>query len=141
MNLDLPTISDADRGKLEQPIVVGKIDQALKGMKSGKAPGPDGFPIEFYKKFSAKLIPILRDVFAETLEKGTLPPTMTQAIISVLHKKDKDCLKCDSYRPISLLSNDYKILTRILSSRLDSAVHTIIPIRVYLWAATLWQFA
>lgn len=51
---------------------------------------------------------------------------MTQAIISVLHKKDKDHLKCDSYWPISLLSNDYKILTRILVSRLDSAVHTII---------------
>lgn len=44
MNLDFPTISDADRGKLEQPIVVGETDQALKGTKSGKAPGPDGFP-------------------------------------------------------------------------------------------------
>lgn len=63
MNLDLPTISEAARGKLEQLIVVGEIDQALKGMKSGKAPGPNGFPIEFYKKFSAKLIPILRDDF------------------------------------------------------------------------------
>lgn len=69
MNLDMPTISEAARGKLEQLIVVGEIDQALKGMKSGKAPGPDGFPIEFYKKFSAKLIPILRDDFCRNAWK------------------------------------------------------------------------
>ena len=57
-----------------------------------------GFPSSSTKKFSAKLIPILKDVFAEMLEQGTLPPTMTQAIISVLHKKDKDHLKCDSFQ-------------------------------------------
>lgn len=113
-NVELPTISDKDKEYLEQPLSAGEIDQAIKGMKSGKAPGPDGFPIGFYKEFSLKLTPILRDVFAEALEKKLLPPTMTQAIISVLHKKDKDRLKCDSYWPMSLLSSDYKILTRAL---------------------------
>lgn len=116
-NLELPTISEKDKENLEQ---------AIKGIKSGKAPGPDGFPFKFYQNFSLKLIPILRDVFAEALEKKLLLPTMTQTIISVLHKKDKDRLKCDSYRPIRLLSNDYKILTRVLTSRLDSAIHSII---------------
>ncbi len=92
-------------------------------MKSGKAPGPDGFIILFYKKFSHKLYPILKDVFTEIIDyhqlcPELLPPTMSQAFIKVVYKKGKDPLKCDSYRPISLLSNDHKISAKILAVRL-----------------------
>lgn len=95
-------------------------------MKSGKAPGPDGFIIEFYKKFSHKLSPILKEVFTEIIEQKLLPQTMSHAIITVVHKKGKDPLKCDSYRPISLFSNDYKILAKILSVRLNPVMQSII---------------
>ncbi|KAF0038015.1 hypothetical protein F2P81_010889 [Scophthalmus maximus] len=53
----------------------------------GKAPGPDGFPIEFYKEYSSKLVPILKSVYDETLATGKLPQTLSQAAISVLLKK------------------------------------------------------
>ena len=46
---------------------------------SGKAPGPDGFPIEFFKKCTHKLSPLLKEVYCEALELKSLPPTMTQA--------------------------------------------------------------
>lgn len=95
-------------------------------MKSGKAPGPDGFIIEFYKMFSGKLSPTLKEVFKEIIEQKFLPPTMSQAIITVVHKKGKDRLKCDSYRPISLLSNDYKILAKVLAVRLNPVMQSII---------------
>lgn len=51
---------------------------------------------------------------------------MTQATISVLLKKGKDPLKCESFRPVSLLCCDYKILTKVLASRLESVMHTVI---------------
>lgn len=95
-------------------------------MKNGKAPGPDGFVIEFYKKFSPKLSPILKEVFMEISEQKLLPPTMSQAVITVIHKKGKDRQKCDSYRPISLLSNDYKILAKIMAKRLNPVLQSII---------------
>lgn len=60
------------------------------------------------------------------MERKTLPPTMTQATISVLLKKGKDPLKCESFRPVSLLCCDYKILTKVLASRLESVMHTVI---------------
>lgn len=44
---------------------------------------------------------------------------MTQATISILLKKEKDPLKCESYRPKILLCCDYKILTRIQADRLE----------------------
>uniref|UniRef100_A0A3Q3ED67 Reverse transcriptase domain-containing protein n=1 Tax=Labrus bergylta TaxID=56723 RepID=A0A3Q3ED67_9LABR len=103
---------------LEQPLSSEEIVNAIKITPTGKAPGPDGFPIEFYKVLSQKLVPILKSVYDESLVNGKLPPTLSQAIVSVLLKKDKDPLKCSSCRPISLLGCDYKILTKILAQRL-----------------------
>lgn len=124
--LTMPTVGQQDGADLDSSISVAEIDRAIKRMKSGKAPGPDGFPIEFFKKFSGKLTPLLKNVYTEALERETLPPTMTQATISVLLKKGKDPLKCESFRPVSLLCCDYKILTKVLASRLESVMHTVI---------------
>ena len=48
-----------------------------------------------------------------------LPESFSTAILIVLPKKDKDLLKPTSYRPISLLITDYKIIAKILSNRLS----------------------
>lgn len=49
-NLELPPISEKHKENLDQPISAREIELAIIGMKSGKAPGHDGFPIDFYKK-------------------------------------------------------------------------------------------
>lgn len=103
-NLDLPTISDEDKAILEEPISMNEISQAIKLMRNRKAPGPDGYPIEFYKTFATKLVPLLCSVYAEALTQRKLPTSMTQATMSVLPKKDKDPTKRESYRPVSLLT-------------------------------------
>lgn len=120
--LEIKGIEESDKVVLDQPISLDEIVKVITHLKSGKAPGPDGFPIEFYKKFSAKVAPILLEVYEECFNNGTLPPTMTQAIISVLLKKNKDPLQCGSYRPVSLLGCDYKILSKLLASRLESVL-------------------
>jgi len=38
---------------------------SIKAIQSLKAPGPDGFPIEFLKEFSDKLLPLLLDMSQE----------------------------------------------------------------------------
>ena len=42
-------------------------------MKPGKAPGPDGFPVEFFKTFGPKLNSLLSKVSEEVLGKKSLP--------------------------------------------------------------------
>lgn len=95
-------------------------------MQCGKAPGPDGLLIEFYKVLSPRLVPILKQVFDKAFSAGHLPHSFLEAYISVILKKDKNPLLCSSYRPISLLCCDYKILTKILSSRLQEVISSII---------------
>ena len=51
---------------------------------------------------------------------------MHTARITVLLKKDKDPLSCSSFRPISLLDFDYKIITKLLAIRLNTLLPKII---------------
>ena len=89
-DLEFPTI---DLGlaiiDLERPLRVDEVKEAIRSMQSGKAPGSDGYGTEFYKTFSDKLAPILLDMFNESLANGSLPQTLSQAVISLLLKKTK----------------------------------------------------
>ena len=73
--VDFPSIGDAARRALDAPVSVDEVRASLKLMQNGKAPGPDGFPIDFFKKFSDLLVPLLLDMFNDSLERGLLPPS------------------------------------------------------------------
>lgn len=122
----LPTISCEQREKLEAPITEEEIRATILSMKTGRSPGLDGFPIEYYKKYLDILAPILHDVYLEAFEEGSLPSTFNDALISLIPKKDRDTSDPSNFRPISLLGVDCKILTKTLASRLEKVLPDII---------------
>lgn len=124
--LNFPTLSNEDRCKLEGNLSIEELQEALQCMNNGKAPGPDGIPVEIYKKFAVKLMPHLLDVFNESLEKGVLPPSLRSAIITLVLKPGKSPKDKSSYRPISLMSCDTKILCKVLSNRIETLVPNLI---------------
>ena len=65
-------------------------------------------------------------MFNESLSSEALPPTLRQAAITLIPKKGKDPFQCASYRRISLLNGDYKILSKILAARLEKLLPQII---------------
>ena len=122
----MPKLSTEQIEWLDSPITESEIRGAVSCMKTGKSPGVDGFPAEFYKQYIDILAPILKDVYNEAFTLGTLPPTFYEALISVIPKKDRDAADPANYRPLSLVSVDCKILTEILALRLESALPSII---------------
>lgn len=72
----MPFLDEADKSALEGIITLSEIDSAILKMKPGKAPGPDGYPIEFFKRFAPKSLPLLSKVFEEILVNKALPLTM-----------------------------------------------------------------
>uniref|UniRef100_A0A3Q0RWB8 Reverse transcriptase domain-containing protein n=1 Tax=Amphilophus citrinellus TaxID=61819 RepID=A0A3Q0RWB8_AMPCI len=57
---------------------------------------------------------------------GALPPSFREANISLILKKSKPPENCRSYRPISLLNVDLKILSKILATRLENILPLLI---------------
>ena len=124
--INLPKLSRTARNKMEAPISKLEIEEVITNLKNNKSPGSDGFSNEFYKKFSDIVTPLLLGAFRHALQTKELPKTWGDAIITVIHKEGKDPTMCGSYRPISLLNCDYKILTTILSRRLNAIIGEII---------------
>ncbi len=124
--LDSQRVSPNDNQTLDAPLTPSEIKEAINSMNSGKSPGADGYPVEFYKQLSNQLAPLLLEMFNYSYSHGSLPVTLMQASISLIHKKDKEPLNCASYRPISLLPVDVKILTKILAHRLGPIMPLII---------------
>lgn len=75
---------------LENQIEPSEIRNAIKHLKIGKSPGPDGFTSIYYKTF----IDILTDPLAAALNSMSQPreltPDLLSAFITVLPKPGKD---------------------------------------------------
>uniref|UniRef100_A0A8C7WYP2 Reverse transcriptase domain-containing protein n=1 Tax=Oryzias sinensis TaxID=183150 RepID=A0A8C7WYP2_9TELE len=110
----------------QQELECNLISEAIQNMQSGKAPGPDGFPIEFYKKFGEKLLAPLLAMYEESYTKDILPPSLRLASITLILKPNKPPNECSSFRPISLMGSDIKILCKVLARRLESHLTDII---------------
>uniref|UniRef100_A0A803JDF7 Reverse transcriptase domain-containing protein n=1 Tax=Xenopus tropicalis TaxID=8364 RepID=A0A803JDF7_XENTR len=59
-------------------------------------------------------------------ETFSLPETFSEATIVVIPKPGKDANLCTSYRPISLLNMEVKILAKVLAKRLAKVVSTLV---------------
>ena len=60
------------------------------------------------------------------IENGELPVDQKQGIITFVPKKDKNLCQRKNWRPISALNTDYKILTKIYASHLQTILTKII---------------
>uniref|UniRef100_A0A3P9JT67 Reverse transcriptase domain-containing protein n=1 Tax=Oryzias latipes TaxID=8090 RepID=A0A3P9JT67_ORYLA len=124
--LNLPVITEDQNELLTAEITEGELSRAITDLKANKAPGPDGFPSEWYKKFKMELLPFLTQILNKVLKENKIPPTWKQANISVIPKEGKDPLNCSSFRPISVLNVDYKLFTAIMAKRLESVLPCLI---------------
>ncbi|CAM5139375.1 unnamed protein product [Eretmochelys imbricata] len=94
-------------------------------MPTNKSPGMDGLTVEFYRAFWDILGPYLATVWAESLQGGVLPLSCRRAVLTLLPKKG-DFRNLRNWRPVSLLSTDYKIVAKAISLRLGSVMADVI---------------
>ena len=99
---------------------------AIEDTNNDKSPGLDGLPIEFYKTFW----PDIKDYFMNSVKlaknKSELSLSQRQGIISLLPKKGKNSLLLKNWRPLSLLNQDYKIIAKVIATRIKKVLPKII---------------
>ncbi|KAI2646015.1 putative 149 kDa protein [Labeo rohita] len=114
-------MSEEGNAVLSGVLSSGELYKALQGMECGRAPGIDGLPVDFYKSFWAELGLDLLQVLSDSLFKGTMPLSCRRAIITLIPKKG-DLTDIKSWRPVSLLCTDYKLLSKVLANRLSGVL-------------------
>lgn len=125
-NVPLPQINEQQKNVLDAELQECEVQTAIKALAIGRAPGQDGYTIEFYRTFVDVLSPILTKLYKDIIETQTMPATMNNAVISVVLKQGRDHQQMGNYRPLSLLNNDYKIFAKALAGRLAEVIPSLI---------------
>lgn len=103
----------------EPDILESEVEKAIKSQKMEKAPGPDKITNEMLRGTMDELVPILTKMFNRILKSGYIPTQWETSYIILLYKKGaKDDI--GNYRPISLMSNMYKIFAKIILGRVSA---------------------
>ena len=108
----LPPLNTNQDSVFISPCTKEEIIEIISNFKPKKSTGPNGIPTKILKLVTDDICEHLSIIFNASFATRIFPEKLKFAKVIPIHKKDPK-LKCSSYRPISLLSNIDKILTKI----------------------------
>ena len=85
-------------------ISLEEVGEAVNDIKSGKAPGLDGFPVECLKKGGMAVLEWLVRLLNLSFDMGVVPTDWRGACIVPLYKGKDDKCECSNSRGITFLS-------------------------------------
>ena len=118
-------MSDAEQEQCEGLFTKDELFTALKGLQTGKSPGSDVLPIEFYSAFWDLLCDPLLSVLNDCFRVGSLCTSQREALLCLIYEKDDKHLG-KNWRLISLLNCNYKLALKIITDRLKQVMPSIV---------------
>lgn len=117
-------ITQRQNAQLTHSIVTRELHEAVKRPAKNKSPGWDGIRSEFFQVCYEQIQSQLLGAVQEVLNTGALSEDLNGLI--TLIPKGGDLTQVTNYRPITLLGTFYKIVAKLLASRLQQLLPTIV---------------
>ncbi len=113
-----------ERENLDRPLDISELDKSMHKANLKSAPGIDGISNKFLKKYWQFFRRAVHNYCLYCFECDKLTENFLSASIKLIPKKG-DVTNLKNWRPISLLSNVYKLISRAINFRLNSVVNRI----------------
>ncbi|KAF5457277.1 hypothetical protein F2P56_021390, partial [Juglans regia] len=110
---------------MERPFDDEEIFKVITGMAKDKAPEPDGFSMGFFQTCWDVVKGDVMQVFSEFHTYQKFEKSLNATFIALIPKKHGASL-IEDFRPISLVSSVYKIISKVLANRLSPVLENII---------------
>jgi len=124
-SLELKKLTPEMIAKLEEPVTLEEIKDALNSCDISKAPGYDGFNIKCIKHVWPIIGAEVSNFILQFFETGHLPPSINITWVTLIPKKNV-ATEVRDYRPISMVGSIYKLIAKILSKRLREVLPELI---------------
>ena len=98
------------------PFTLTKMRAALMAIDGQKCPGEDGLSRAFFTAFWDNLEQPLLGAFQQIFSSGQMPESLSSGLICLI-PKGGDRQELRQWRPITLLTTAYKILAKMISTR------------------------
>ncbi|KAK3225731.1 hypothetical protein Dsin_005593 [Dipteronia sinensis] len=123
--LDLKKLEQADSLALEVDFYPEEVWLALRDCDGNKAPGPDGFNLNFIKENWDVIKEDFMDFLKEFYSDGAIVWHLNQTFLALIPKVVNP-IALAHFRPISLVGSLYKLLAKILANRLKKVLNALI---------------
>ncbi|WJX12703.1 hypothetical protein P8452_03171 [Trifolium repens] len=120
-----PTLTLEDNNVLTAPFSLEEIYVAVKDSDGNKSPSPDGFNFAFLKKSWELLKGEITIMFDQFHGIGSLPKGLLSYFVTLIPKVNSP-FGLKDFRPISLLGCLYKLIAKVLASRLSKVMNFLI---------------
>ena len=111
------TLTKEQQNALQEPITRAEVRKAIFDGAKKKSPGSDGLCLELYQETWNELAEFWVGLFQDMFRLGKRTTQQKHGTIVCVPKQPKPRHVVD-YRPITLLNADYKIMARIITTRL-----------------------
>ncbi|GJS94536.1 RNA-directed DNA polymerase, eukaryota [Tanacetum coccineum] len=126
LNFMFPNRLSSDQATdLESPVTTDEIRNAVWACGENKSPGPDGFTFEFFRMFWNVIGPDMSVAVEWFFNHNSFSRGCNSSFVSLVPKIPDPKIVSD-YRPISLIGSLYKVITKILATRLSLVISDLI---------------
>jgi hypothetical protein len=101
------------------------MDQVVQEMPNGKALGPDGFTVEFFKSYWEVVKYDIYGVVEDSKQSTSILKDLNATMITLI-PKENESRTLDFYRTIELCNVLYNIISKVIANRLNPLLSTLI---------------
>ena len=124
-DVEINEIGQEEAVRLEESFSEEEIWNAISGLNSDKAPGPDGFPIAFWIYSWEFVKSEVLGFFREFHDQGRFVKNLNASFLVLIPKK-QTVEDFKDLRPISLVGDLYKILSKVLANKIKRVLVKVI---------------
>eukprot|EP00253_Pinus_taeda_P033781 PITA_33781 len=122
----IPRLVTEDQNKaLMRAATLEEIEEIVKAMKKGTAPGPDGFTVDFFQAGWYFLGKEILELVEESRMNQKVWPALNSTFYALIPKGD-NLEDANGFRPIALCNVIYKIITFMMAKRLKPLLDKLI---------------
>jgi len=118
-------VTREDNFNLNKPVTEKEVFEVIKEMKNGKAPGPNGFNVDFFKACWEIVKKDILEVVEDSRRSKTILRALNTTFIALIPKGEK-AMTPKRFRPIALYNVVYKIISKVIANRLKPLPPTLV---------------
>jgi hypothetical protein len=118
-------LSDIIKQELEGEVTMDELKKSLDSSNMSSCPGWDGISYKCIAKLWQYLRTPMLNMAKESFREGMLSNTLRTGMLKLI-PKGKNNTRVEDWRPISLLSTSYKIISSVVAGRLEKTLPHII---------------